>query len=183
MALKATVFKAYLHIADMDRHYYHDHSLTIARHPSETDERMMVRLLAFALNANEDLVYGKDLSTDDEPAMWRKDLTGAIELWIDVGTPDEKDIRRACGRAAQVIIYSYGGRTADLWWEQNHNKLERLNNLAVINLPATATQALITLAQRTMHLQCTIQDGAVWLADDNERVEINPITFKSFVSP
>jgi uncharacterized protein YaeQ len=182
MALKATVFKANLQIADMDRHYYHDHSLTIARHPSETDERMMMRVLAFALHAHEALVFGKGLSTDDEPALWQKDLTGAIELWIDVGLPDEKDIRKACGRAARVIIYSYGGRSADLWWEQNRGKLERLKNHTVINLPAATTQALATLAQRTMQLQCTVQDGEVWLADDNERIEVERVMLKSATS-
>ncbi|MEJ2574730.1 MAG: YaeQ family protein [Gammaproteobacteria bacterium] len=155
------------------------HALTIARHPSETDERMMVRLLAFALNAHDDLVFGKGLSTDDEPALWRKDLTGAIELWIDVGTPDERDIRKACNRSAQVIVYSYGGRTADLWWQQNHNKLERLTNLTVINLPFTETQALARLAQRTMRLQCTIQDVQLWVADDRDRIEVNPVTLIS----
>jgi uncharacterized protein YaeQ len=178
MALKATVFKANLQIADMDRHYYHDHAITIARHPSETDERMMVRVLAFALHAHEALAFGKGLSTDDEPALWQKDLTGAIELWIDVGMPDEKDIRKACGRADRVIIYSYGGRSADLWWEQNRGKLERIKNLTVINLPAATTQALAKLALRTMQLQCTIQDGEVWLADDNERIEVERITLQ-----
>ncbi len=182
MALKATVFKAYLQIADMDRHYYHDHGLTIARHPSETDERMMVRVLAFALHAQEELAFGKGLSTDDEPALWQKDLTGAIELWIDVGMPEEKDIRKACGRAARVIIYTYGGRSADLWWEQNHGKLERIKNLTVINLPAATTQALAKLAQRTMQLQCTIQDGEVWLADDDERIEVDRVILKAPMS-
>ena len=175
MALKATIFKADLNIADMDRHYYRDHALTIAQHPSETDERMMVRLAAFALHAHEDLAFGKGLSTDDEPDLWQKDLTGAIDLWIDVGQPDEKDIRKACGRAKQVIIYSYGGRNADLWWEQNRGKLERIKNLSVINLPAATSQALAKLAQRTMRLQCTIQDGEVWLADDHDRVQLELI--------
>jgi len=141
-----------------------------------------VRVLAFALNAHEALAFGKGLSTDDEPALWQKDLTGAIELWIDVGMPDEKDIRKACGRAPRVIIYSYGGRSADLWWEQNRGKLERINNLAVINLPAATTQALATLAQRTMQLQCTIQDGEMWLADDNERIEVEWVMLKAFAT-
>ncbi len=118
MALKATIFKADLQIADMDRRYYGDHTLTIARHPSETDERMMVRLLAFAMHADEALSFGRGLSTDDEPDLWRKDLTGTIEIWIDVGLPDEKRVRRACGRARQVFVYSYGGRGAELWWDQ-----------------------------------------------------------------
>ena len=182
MALKATIFKADLQIADMDRHYYRDHALTIARHPSETDERMMVRVLAFALHAHDALAFGKGLSTEGEPALWQKDLTGAIDLWIDVGQPDEKDIRKACGRAHRVIIYSYGGRSADLWWAQNRDKLERAKNLTVICLPPADTQALAKLARRTMQLQCTVQEGEIWLADNNERIEVNMITLKTAAS-
>jgi uncharacterized protein YaeQ len=173
MALKATIFKAVLQIADIDRNYYADHALTIARHPSETDERMMVRVLAFARHAHEALLFGKGLSTDDEPDLWQMDLTGAIALWIDVGLPDEKRTRRACGRAGEVFIYSYGGRGADLWWEQTREKLDRTSNLTVINVPFAATQALAKLAQRTMELQCTIQEGQIWIADADHRVEVD----------
>ena len=115
MALKATIFKAAVQIADTDRNYYQTHALTLARHPSETDERMMVRLLAFALHAHESLLFGKGLSADDEPDLCRKDLTGAIQLWIDVGQPDEKRLRKACGRASQVVVYSYGTTSARAW--------------------------------------------------------------------
>ena len=170
MALKATIFKAELQIADMDRNYYHDHALTLARHPSETDERMMVRLLAFALHAHEALTFANGLSTNDEPDLWQKDLTGAIALWIDVGLPDEKEIRKACGRSEQVCIYSYGGRVADMWWEQCRSKLERSRNLTVYAVSAESSKALAQLAQRNMQLHCTIQDGQIWLADQNERV-------------
>lgn len=173
MALKATIFKAELQIADMDRNYYHDHALTIARHPSETDERMMVRLLAYALNADEALTFGKGLSSDDEPDLWRKDLTGAIELWIDVGQPDERRIRRACGRAREVIVYSYGGYGAAIWWNQVGGELARVKNLAVISVPAAASQALAKLAQRNMRLNCTIQDQQVWLGDAADRVQVD----------
>jgi len=178
MAIKSTIFKADLQIADMDRNYYHDHALTIAQHPSETDERMMVRVLAFALHADEALAFGKGLSTDDEPDLWQKDLTGAIDLWIDVGLPDEKLIRKACGRARQVIVYTYGGRGADIWWNQNSSKLERLNNLTIISLSEATSQALATLAQRTMQLQCTIQDEEIWIADNNIRIEVELTTLK-----
>jgi len=99
MASNATIYKTTIQIADMDRQYYQDHVLTLARHPSETDERMMVRLLAFALHAHEALSFGRKVSAEEEPALWLKDLTGAIDLWIEVGQPDEKIIRRACGRA------------------------------------------------------------------------------------
>jgi uncharacterized protein YaeQ len=173
MALKSTISRAELSIADIDRGYYCDHALTIARHPSETDERMMVRLLAFALHADEGLAFGRGLSTDDEPDLWQKDLTGAIELWIDVGQPDDKRIRRACGRARQVLVYSYGGQGAAIWWDQIAGKLERSANLGVISVPPAASQALATLARRTMQLNCTIEDGQVWLADAEQRVQVD----------
>jgi uncharacterized protein YaeQ len=176
MALKSTIFKAELQIADLERNYYQNHALTIARHPSETDERMMVRLLAFAMYADSALVFGKGLSSDDEPDLWRKDLTGAIELWIEVGLPDEKRIRRACGRARQVVVLSYGGRVADMWWQQNQAALKRQDNLAVINLSPEDSRALAALAARGMQLQCTLQDGEAWLIVDGENTRIAPET-------
>src|SRR5512141_1402838 len=179
MALKSTIWKAELSVADIDRGYYGDHALTLARHPSETDERMMVRLLAFALHAHEYLEFGQGMTADDEADLWLKDLTGAIELWIDVGLPDEKLIRKACGRANQVIVYTYGGRTADMWFVQNSSQFERLKNLTVINLPLESTRAIAKLAQRTMQLQCTIQDGQVWLSDGNESVQVERVMLKA----
>lgn len=175
MALKATVFKADLQIADMDRHYYQTHALTLARHPSETDERMMVRLLAFALYASDMLAFGNGLSTDDEPDLWQKDLTGAIELWIDVGLPEEREVRKACGRANQVVVILYG-RGADIWWNQNRDKLQRQKNLTVLNLPSAATQALVALASRTMQVQCTIQEKLIWVSVASGAVPMEPVT-------
>jgi len=172
MALKATIFKADLQIADMDRHYYGNHALTIARHPSETDERMMVRLLAFALHAHEALVFGKGLSADDEPDLWQKDLTGAIDLWIEVGQPDEKRILKACGRAAQVVVYSYSS-AGHIWWNQIASKIERAKNLRVLSLQSEVSTALAKLARRTMQLQCTIQDGQVWMGDGDQTVQLD----------
>jgi uncharacterized protein YaeQ len=179
MAIKATIFKVNLQIADMERHYYQDHTLTLARHPSETDERMMVRLLAFALHAHEYLEFGQGMTNDEEADLWRKDLTGSIELWIDVGIPDEKLIRKACGRSNQVIVYCYGGRVADMWFAQNSAQFERQKNLTVINLPTASTKALAKLAQRNMNLQCTIQDGQVWLGDGDSSVQVERVTLKA----
>jgi uncharacterized protein YaeQ len=172
MALKATIFKAEIQIADMDRNYYQDHAVTLARHPSETDERMMMRLLAFVRHANEALAFGKGLSTEDEPDLWQKDLTGAIDLWIEVGQPDEKRILKACGRAAQVIIYTYSSNS-NIWWNQISNRIERAKNLSVLNVQPSASQALAKLAQRTMQFQCTIQDGQIWLTGATEAVQVD----------
>ena len=179
MAIKATIFKANLQIADMERHYYQNHALTLARHPSETDERLMVRLLAFALHAHEYLEFGQGMTDDDEADLWQKDLTGAIELWIDVGQPDEKLIRKACGRADRVVVYCYGGRVADMWFAQNKAQFERQKNLTIVSLPQENTQALAKLAQRNMDLQCTIQDGQVWLGDGAASVQVERAVLKA----
>lgn len=173
MALKATIFRAEISIADIDRAYYADHSLTLARHPSETDERMMVRLLAFALFADEALAFGKGLCTDDEPDLWQKDLTGAIQRWIDVGQPDEKWVRKACGRADEVVILAYG-RALEVWWKANADKLARHERLRVIEVEREASAALAGLAQRSMRLQFSIQDGQLWVTDGERTVQIEP---------
>ena len=178
MAPNATIFKAVLHIADVDRHYYQDHTVTLARHPSETDERMMVRLLAFAFHAHEALLFGRGLSAEDEPALWQKDLTGLIELWIEVGLPDEKALRQACGRAREVCVYSYGGRAADQWWKETLTALERLKNLTVMNLSLEGSRALAELAQRNMELHCTIQDGQLLIGDGSNAVQIELAKWK-----
>jgi uncharacterized protein YaeQ len=171
MALKSTIFKADLAVADIDRNYYGTHALRLARHPSETDERMMVRLLAFALHASDALAFGRGLAAEDEADLVQTDLTGAIDLWIDVGLPDERSLRKASGRAGRVIVYAYGGRAVDLWWAKNRGTLERLPNLTVFDVPPAASQALAGLAQRTMQLQCTVQDGHVWFSDGTQTVE------------
>lgn len=178
MALKSTIFKADLSIADMDRSYYVDHALTLARHPSETEERLMVRLLAFALLADERLAFGKGLSDVDEPDLWSKDLTGAIECWVEVGLPDERRLARACGRAGKVVVLAYGGNGAAMWWKGIASKLTRLANLRVLHLPQEETRRLAALARRTMRLSATIQDGQVLLSSDEGSVSIEPEIWK-----
>jgi uncharacterized protein YaeQ len=182
MALKATIFKADIEIADLDRNYYATHTLTLARHPSETDERMMVRLLAFALHAHESLQFAKGLSDTDEPDLWQKDATGAITLWLEVGQPDERRLLKACGRASQVAVYAYGSGP-ERWWEQSARGLERADRLTVWRLPQSATQELARLAQRGMRLQCTIQEGQVWFTDGEQAVRVEPELLKAFGGP
>lgn len=179
MAIKPTIFKANLKIADMERHYYQSHALTIAQHPSETDERMMVRVLAFALHAHEALEFGQGMTDDDDADLWQKDLTGLIELWIDVGLPDEKLIRKACSRANQVIVYCYGGRVVEMWFAQNSAQFKRLKNLTLINLPLDSTRAMAKMAQRTMQLHCTIQDSQAWLSNGDDSVIIELVKLKT----
>ena len=173
MALKATVFKAELTVSDLDRGHFETHLLRLARHPSETDERMMVRVLAFALNADERLSFGRGLSSESEADLCLTDLTGAIDLWVDVGLPDEREIRKASGRASRVAVYTYG-TGAELWWKQNAAAMARLENVAVVDFPVETTRAMAARAARNMKLQCTIQDGHVWLADDEMSLAIEP---------
>jgi uncharacterized protein YaeQ len=171
LALKSTVFKADLQISNMDTNYYQSHALTLAQHPSETEERLMVRLLVFALHANESLEFGKGLSSE-EPDLWRKDLTGQIELWISLGQPDEQAIRRACGRAREVFIYTYSGNSAQVWWEKTGAALERCKNLTVIDLSSASTKALSAVVPRGMQAQCLIQEGQVQFITDDAMVPI-----------
>lgn len=170
MALKSTIFKADLQVADLDRGYFADYALTIARHPSETDERMMVRVLAFALHAGPDLAFGKGISNDDEPALWEIDPSGVVRLWIEVGLPDEVRVRKACHKADRVVVLTYGARAVDVWWKANADALGRFDNLEVWRLNAEEGQALAGLAQRTMKLACTVQEGTIYL----EGVELKP---------
>ena len=175
MALKSTVVKAELQISDLDRHYYATHNLTVAQHPSETDERLMVRLLAFALFAEERLEFGRGLSQDDEPDIWLKELTGEIDLWIDLGQPEEARIRKACGRARRAIVVTYSGRSADIWWEKNSNSLARSGNLTVIDIAAETVAQLTALMARTMRLNVMIQDGEVQVLGGDVTVEVRPL--------
>ncbi len=170
MALKSTIFKAELQVADLDRGHFADYSLTIARHPSETDERMMVRLLAFALYAGPDLSFGKGISTDEEPALWEVDPAGVIRCWIEVGLPDETRIRKASHKADRAIVLTYGARGVDVWWKANADALKRFDNLEVWRLSGEDTAALAGLAERSMKLSCTIQEGTVYL----EGIELKP---------
>jgi uncharacterized protein YaeQ len=175
MAPNARIIKVDLQVNDMDRNYYQAHALTLAQHPSETDLRAMVRLLAFALHADPRLEFGKGLSTEDEPDLWQKDLTGRIERWIEVGQPDEARLRKASGRAEQVVVLSYSGRGADLWWEKNAAALERIRNLVVLDLPSECAEAIAANVQRNMQVQCFIQDGHMqWLVGDNT-IDIVPV--------
>jgi len=159
----------------MDRSYYDDLSLTIAQHPSETNERTMVRLLAFVLNASEGLVFTEGISAEeDEPDIWRKSPTGEIEIWIEVGLPDEKKIRKACNRARLVCVYAYGGRTVQTWWQPIAENLSRHKNLRVIVLPQPATKSLGEMADKTMVLNCTVQDGQIFIGDSKNNVVVEP---------
>ncbi|MFO1458731.1 MAG: YaeQ family protein [Verrucomicrobiota bacterium] len=176
MALKATIYKAEIELSDLDRNVYCDHSVTVARHPSETNERLLVRLLAFALNAPADpgdnpLELAKDMWEPDEPSLWQKDLTGRITHWIEIGQPDEKRLLRTAARVDRMTVYSFNSSTP-IWWKDLENRLTRLRNLTVWQIPSKESQALAALAQRMMKLQVTVQDGSIWVGEGDRSVEI-----------
>lgn len=178
MALKATVYKAQLNVADTDRNYYADHHLTLACHPSETEERLMIRVLAFALYASEHLAFGRGISDEDEPDLWEKDLTGEILRWIELGQPDETRIRKACHRAAEVVVITFGARASEPWWEKIRHAVERFDNLTVLRIPAEACEALAAMADRSMNLQVTVQDGAAFVSCGERNVEVVPLVWR-----
>jgi uncharacterized protein YaeQ len=186
MALKSTIFKVHLQIADIDHGYYADHALTLARHPSETDERMMVRLVALALHAHAldsvchgdgTLAFGAGLSDPNEPDVWLRDFTGRTRLWMEIGQPEDKPLAKACGKADTVVLYCFS-HAAEVWWRGIEGKLSRLHNLSVLRIPTSASQALIALAQRSMQLQATVQEGVLTLSDSANTVEIEPLRWK-----
>ena len=178
MAQKATIYKVELSVSDMDRHYYETHNLTVAKHPSETDERLMVRILAFALNAHEQLEFTRGISTDDEPDIWQKSLSGEIELWVALGLPGEKIVRQSCGKADKVSIYCYGGNQAEMWWDKIKISTTRFNNLQVTNFSKKDTSELGELASRSMKLQVSIQDGDIMVSVDDRTVHVTPEKWK-----
>ncbi len=170
MAIGSTIYKARLEISDIDRHYYDTHELTLAQHPSETEFRLMIRLIAFALNAHEQLSFTKGLNADDEPELWHKDYSGDILLWVDFGQIDEKRLRKASGRAEKVIIYTYQDGSARNWWKQNESKFSRFENVEIILLHVTGE--LETLTERSMRLQCTIMEGVLSLHSDKGDISV-----------
>lgn len=183
MAIKSTIFKAQLQVADIDHGYYADHALTLARHPSETDERMMVRLAALALHAHQlqtlcagdgTLGFGAGLSDPQDPDVALRDFTGRTRLWIEVGQPEDKPLLRACGKADQVVVYCYAA-AAPVWWRGIEGKLARTRNLSVFHLPSDASMELAQLAQRTMQLQATVQEGMLMLGDGAHHVQLQPV--------
>ncbi|MCR8957659.1 YaeQ family protein [Variovorax sp. S2] len=186
MALKSTIFKAALAVADIDHGYYADHALTLARHPSETDERMMIRLVALALNAYKlqdvcqgdgTLAFGAGLSNVDEPDVWLRDFTGETKLWVEVGQPEDKPIIKACGKSDEVIVYCFN-HAAEIWWRGIENKLTRPQNLSVYRVPTEASQALAALAQRSMQLQATIQENTLTLGDGTHSIDVELLRWK-----
>ena len=176
MALSSTIYKAELQVSDLDRQFYATHSLTVAQHPSETDERLLIRLLVFALNACDGLEFTKGISTDDEPDLWLKNLTGELELWVELGQPSLKRIKKACSRAKSVKIYPFSGHGAEIWWSQIKKDVERFQHLQVIDLSSPAISQLGQCLSRNMTLQATIQDGLVWFGDAQKMAQIMPRT-------
>ncbi len=183
MALKSTIYKAALQIADMDRGLYADHALTLALHPSETEQRLMVRLLAFALQVPASdhggaLQFARGLSDGDEPDLWQHDLTGRLLHWMEVGQPDDRRLAKACARADRVTLYCFG-TASSIWWAGVQAKVARLSNLTVWQLPADQASALAALARRAMQLQITVQEGQVWVGDDARSVEVHPVALQT----
>lgn len=178
MALGATIYKVELHVADTDRHYYGTHALTVARHPSETAERMLVRLIAFCMHADENLAFTKGLSETDEPDLWLKDLTGAVDLWVEVGQPADVRILRACGLAKQVVVYCYNGHASKIWWDSLSKKLERAKNLKVVCLPIEPIRLLATSLERSVVMHVNIEENEIFLTTGDRTSSFSPAVWR-----
>ena len=173
-ALKATIFKADISITDLDRNYFADHSLTIARHPSESDQRMMLRVLAFILNADEKLEFTKGLSEVEDPDIWLKDYSDQILLWIELGTPSEQRVKKGCNQSRQMRVYAYADNAFEEYLKKEQGKLAMKNNIDFFSFPNEVAEQLANIVERNMQIQITIQDGVVWFNVGEVTLEIVP---------
>ena len=172
MAEKATVCKANITLSDMDRHYYGDLSLTIAQHPSETAERMMVRLLSFCYRAADNLTFTRGLSSVDEPDIWLKSDDGRILEWIEVGQPAPDRLKKAQGVARQVLVFAYG-RGIDIWWKNNTAAVQALSKVKVYSFDAAELQDLTKLAAKTMNLTISITEAIAYISSAEHNISVS----------
>lgn len=172
MALKATIYKAAVNVSDMDRNVFLDNNLTLARHPSETEERLMLRLLAWMKYADERLEFTRGLCADEEPELWLRNDHLGVDLWIELGLPDEKRLKKACSQATEVVLFTYNGRAASVWWQQNQQRLNHYTNLTIWYLDNEQMAQLVSLARRSMTLQAALQEGIIWLSDEQHSLEM-----------
>jgi len=179
VALSATVFKVELGVSDVDHGYYADHALTVARHPSETDERMVVRLLAFGLRAHRlnevdgELAFGAGLSTPGVPDLRLADYTGRILEWINVGQPDERVLGKAASQADQVLLFPFAAGVAT-WWRTVGPKVAGLSNLSVVQIPHAAVQQLAQSVDRRVSAQVMVIEGQVTMTVGGVDVTFTP---------
>ncbi|EOI1439548.1 YaeQ family protein [Cronobacter malonaticus] len=179
MALKATIYKAAVNVADLDRQQFLDINLTLARHPSETQERMMLRLLAWMIYADERLQFTRGLCADDEPEIWLRNDHLGIDLWIELGLPEERRLKKAVSQSQQVALFTYNDRAAQIWWQQNQDKLRQYKNLTIWYINDEQLAQLSALAQRTMTLQATLQEGVIWLSGAEQNLELHPTVWQA----
>ena len=178
MALKSTIYKVRLTLSNLNIHHYSDYSLTIAKHPSENELRMMIRLLAFSLSAQEDVQFTKGLSADNEADLWKINHDGSIEHWIELGLPDERRIRQICSKANKVTIYTYHGNQALLWFESIENKVQRFDHLNIIHFSVKDTHLLEAFAEKGMNLNISIEDNDIWISNETERICVEYLVVK-----
>jgi len=177
VALKPTIYKLKIALTDLDRNYYDTLNLTIAQHPSETLERMMARMLAFCINAQESLSFTKGLSAAEEPDLWAYTVDGRIALWIDVGEPAADRIKKATRLAQTVKVYSFNSKS-DVWWKQEQEKLNKLT-AAIFQFQWQNIQALAKMVQRTMDISVTITGDSAYVATESGECEVNWVTLQT----
>lgn len=177
MALKSTIHKAVIHLADMDRNLYQTLNLTLAQHPSETAQRLMTRLLAFILNSSPQLTFGKGISDEEEAALWQIDYDGSIDLWIALGHPDEKRMKKACNKAKKTKLYCYQ-TSSEVWWREANAKFSAFTNLTVEQFSPQLIDQLANWLSRNMEFQCSIEDEQMWLTNNEQTLLIERKTLQ-----
>jgi uncharacterized protein YaeQ len=172
MALGSTIYKIDINLSNFNTHYYEDFNLTLAKHPSENESRMMYRLLAFLYCAHTDLKFTKGLSGIEEAELWQKNYTGEIIQWIDLGLPDMKRIRQACGKSQSVKVFTYHQNKALEWYQKNKSDFDRNKKLDVYHFNVSENGPIDKFVTKSMRLSCIIEEQQMYLSDDNERIGI-----------
>ena len=162
MALSSTIYKFSISLSDLDRNKFETLNLTVAQHPSETAERMMVRVLCYGLHAQEFLQFTKGLSTPELPDIWSQSLDGQTLLWLDVGEPNADRIKKATRGADDVWVYSFNSKS-DVWWSQEQSKFEPLA-VKVRQFSWGEVVSLAALLERKMDFSLTISGDLLYVA-------------------
>lgn len=172
MALPSTIYRASIELSDLDRGLYEKLETTVARHPSETNERLIARLFAYALCYNEELTFTKGIAAADEPDLWTKEPDGRVREWIEVGLPDFERLRKVSRHAEAVILIASGSANAFWrWQEQMLPKLAVIDNLKIFALePAFVTQ-IVERLQRAISWSLTITEGTIYLTIGHDTLE------------
>lgn len=171
MAKGSRIYKVKLFISDIDRNCYEQLELTVAQHPSESDERLLARLLAFGLEYESGLAFGGGVSSTDQAPIWLRNDYEEVQHWIEIGQPDPDRLAKLNKRQPRLTLYTYGAN-AHRWWHQHSPNLSKLQRLKAVQLDYDALQTLVSAMTSGFELQLNRQDEVLYLGLNDQQAEM-----------